>query len=356
VDSLDYEENLLHTLAWYRRAFLYYYHWLDTGDSHAFRTWSEASATFRKAKREHVSAYEKNLDFPAYNFYAADAGMAHALRSRSMAWLARVVLILTAGLFLAGSRFFQDRSPSWPGKKGVKAIWYNLTRPWGPFHPKERSRADLILLYLVPYSLIAMGLVIFSSFLSPHFAIGMGLSLCVFVVSLRALCRGNPGAGVSLQASVAGSVLCLSALFMAVVSVRGPLCFWYLCWASPSFRISFLSLCVGAFLWMFFVLYAVFRKTCNATGLCAIGNLLMVFGAVLGFNAVVIGAIGLEVFLTALNNELAVLPLSLSKVLGITTHFNINPSLPTHGVVCGAVLACGGCLLRRFGNHGGLLE
>jgi hypothetical protein len=150
---------------------------------------------------------------------------------------------------------------------------------------------------------------------------------------------------------MAGSLLCLTCLFMAVVSVRGPLYFWYLSWASPFFRVSFLMLCIAGFLWLFFALYAVSKNAYKAMAVDVIGNFFVALGAVLVFNGILTGVIGLETFLTAINNQMAVLPLSLSKVLGITTHLNMNPSLPTYGAACGVVLACGGWILRRLGHR-----
>jgi hypothetical protein len=350
-DSLDYEENLLQTLAWYRKAFLYYYHWLDTGNSDSYAKWTRAYASFRKAKREHLSTYDKNLDFPAYNFFAADAGMAHALRSKSMAWLARALLILTAVVFLAGSGFFQDRMPSWPGKKGLKALRLHGGSPWDAASLDAMCRADVMAVYVVPFFLITMGLLVFSSFLSPYFVAWIVLSLGVFVVCQRALYPGNPAGGIPLQAALAGTLLCQLGLILAVVSIRGPLYFWYLSWASPVFRVSFLTLGIAGFLWMLFSLYTVSRNAYKATTLYTFANLCVALGAVLVLNGVVIGVLGLETFLTGINNQMAVLPLSLSKVLGLTTHLNMSPGLPTYGAAFGAILMVGGWVARTFSRH-----
>jgi hypothetical protein len=329
--SLDYEENLLRTLAWYRKAFLYYYRWLDTGDSEAYRKWTEAHSRFREAKGEHLMIYGKDLDFPAYNFFAADMGMAIAARSVSMAWTARIILILIGGLMLAGS-----------------GLWVT---PWNPFRPKEVSDADRVLVHLLPYALVTAGLLVFSSFLSHRFVVWILLSFAAFAIPLRVLQRQHAAAGLSLQAAVAGSLLFLTGITMAVVSIRGPLYFWFKFWESPLFRIVFLSLCMACILWMCFSLYAVSRKAMGNGAPRAIGMLSIAFGAVLGFNGFAAEVIGPEAFVTSLNNDMAVLPLSLSKILGMATHLNINPDLPKYAMACGAILVLGGWILLRFGKR-----
>ena len=55
---------------------------------------------------------------------------------------------------------------------------------------------------------------------------------------------------------------------------------------------------------------------------------------------------GLEKTLTAINDEMAVLPLGLSRILGITTHLGIPLELPIYLMAVGALfLAFGGLLL-----------
>jgi len=54
---------------------------------------------------------------------------------------------------------------------------------------------------------------------------------------------------------------------------------------------------------------------------------------------------GLEQAITRLNNEMAVLPLGLSLILGIVTHLDIPRSLPLMMMAMGAALAVVGSLL-----------
>ncbi|MEZ4770766.1 MAG: hypothetical protein R2844_20395 [Caldilineales bacterium] len=103
------------------RAFLRYYQWLDTGDPAAC-AWKDALGRYQTLKTEHLDLYDGDRDFPAYNFFAADIGMAHAQRAQAMAWLARLWLVLMLAMLLAGSG-------SWRG---------GLPRQGRPAHPGRR--------------------------------------------------------------------------------------------------------------------------------------------------------------------------------------------------------------------------
>jgi hypothetical protein len=58
---------------------------------------------------------------------------------------------------------------------------------------------------------------------------------------------------------------------------------------------------------------------------------------------------GLEQAITRLNNEMAVLPLGLSLILGIVTHLDIPRALPLMMMAMGAALALVGGLLTLPG-------
>jgi hypothetical protein len=349
--SLNYEENLFETLAWYRRAFLYHYHWLDTGDPQSYRIWREAYAKFGDVKRIHLSTYGNSMDFPAYNFYAADAGMDHAKRSTQMIWVARCLLIAALGLFFAGSRAIQDRTDFHRGKRGLRALWVALFKPWAFSDQGQWFSADRFFVCMLPLMLIGLSLLTFSSFLSPHFFGWIFSCVVVFVSTLTFTHRSEARSTLPLQAAVLAPTLGLAVLFMAVISVRGPLYLWYVFWTSPGFRILFLSVGIGCMFWMGFTVFAVAQTVFKASALQSAGNLLIAVGAVVLLNASLAGAIGLEAFLTALNDEMAVIPLSLSRVLGITTHLNINPHVSSDWTMGGALLGAVGWVMTRIERH-----
>jgi len=59
---------------------------------------------------------------------------------------------------------------------------------------------------------------------------------------------------------------------------------------------------------------------------------------------------GLERALTTINDQMAVLSLGLSRILGITTHLDIPLSLPSYLIGLGLALAAVGILLRLSGR------
>lgn len=73
--SLEYQESLFLALAWYRKALLTHYEWLDTGERAARREWRASADRFRNAAHTHATAYAGDLDFPAYDFEPALAGL-----------------------------------------------------------------------------------------------------------------------------------------------------------------------------------------------------------------------------------------------------------------------------------------
>lgn len=199
-----------------------------------------------------------------------------------------------------------------------------------------------------PFVLFCCALLTFSSFLSIYFPAWTLLSVIVFSTSLLLLSPGDIFARLSLAAAIAAPLLCLTALFMAVVSVRGPLYFWFLFWTGPSFRLLFFCLGAALLLWLFFALYATARSISAISGGTDLGMLLIAVGTVFISKGLIVRFLGLEECLTVLNNEMTILPLSLSKVLGITTHLNIDPNLPSYVTVFGLVLAVIGWAIRNL--------
>ena len=197
---------------------------------------------------------------------------------------------------------------------------------------------------MLPFGLIALCYLTFSSFLSPQYALLTLVLLGVFVVSLLLLNWRKPR--LLWLAALAASLLLPTALLTLTVAVRGPGFFWFNFWTNPAGRTVFVTLDVAAILWMFFVLYAVQRTWLDRPVLRTLGNLLLAVGATLVALGLVPALAGLEKTLTAINDEMAVLPLGLSRILGITVHLGIPLELPVVMMAAGAaLLAVGGLLL-----------
>lgn len=311
--SLDYEENLFETLAWYRKTFLYYYRWLDTGDAQVRQEWIASHKIFEQKKDLHLDKYGNDFNLPAYNFFAAEAGLAHAQRSGIMIRIARALMLVSVLLL-----------PTC-------------------FRPVDRCRLVWILLQVC---CIAAGALVFSSFLSTVFPV---LCLACIFILLSEFGLSYWEKGLS-PAPIFGSLIIPVFLFnmflMATLSIRGPVYFWFLFWTMPAFRMltAFLIFMSGFLaLFLFFTASAsVYRKTFAQ----AFGNMLFAFGMMM---IIIGGAIHLEKlenYLTTLNNELAVLPLCLSKILGITVNLNISQELSFHGMLAGVLLMTVGYGLR----------
>ena len=342
--------------------------------------------------------------------------MAHAQRAEAIAWLARLWLLIMALLLLAGSGPIARHTPDYPGKTGLRAVWLALTSPWACHTLPPARAADWLTGVVLPFGLIALCYLTFSSFLSLQYALLTLVMLGVFVVSLSLLnWRRTRLLRMQWLAALAASLLLPTALLTAAVAVRGPGYFWLNFWTNAAGRTLFVTLNVAAIAWMFFVLYAVQRASLGRSVLQALGNLVLAVGAVflaLGLvrgchrparrapcrticmsgpptrwptpwqraprqrpqvmeagsaqpagQLVVVGApttpelasakpesaealAGLEKTLTAINDEMAVLPLGLSRILGITTHLGIPLELPIYLMAVGALfLAFGGLLL-----------
>jgi len=333
--SLDYEESLFETLAWYRRAFLRYYQWLDTGDAAAFSDWRDSYARFQELAEDHLARFGEDLDFPAYNFFSADAGMAIAERGPTMAWLARVLLFLSGLLLLLGCGPLYRHLPDFPGKRGLRALWLGWTT--APDCMPAFGRVDWLLVVLRPALVLALGYLTLSSFLSPRFLVLMVIVVGVFSGLLLLLTRsGERG---RLAGALFGSLVLLNVLPLAAAAVRGPFYLWLRFLTNPTFRAAFTAAGGAVGLWALRAVYRTQVKAGGAPSLSPLGKILIAGGGTLLALGAVTAGVGLERAITALNNELLILPPALSLILGITTHLQIPTALPywTIGVAAGII-------------------
>jgi hypothetical protein len=331
LESLAYQENLFSTLAWYRQAFLNHYRWLDTGEAAAYRSWRTAAEQFRAARDGHVAAYRNNLDFPAFAFFDADTGMAHAERGPLMMWLARGLLVLAAAVLLVGHR-----------RRPVRGVG----------HADGDFAGTAWIAALGPLLLVLAAHLVFSAFLSPAYILVVGLVLaCTLGVLLVPNRRRSPRA---LLVRVSRALLLGTTVLLAVVAVRGPLYLWYGFWIRDGFRAMLFALGAMAGGWILLVSYRALRRDASRPAAQALGLTGMAVGAPVLALGALLQAVGLERAITTLNDELAILPMGLSRILGITTHLNIPLDLPLHVIGFGAALSGIGLLLiaaRPAGRH-----
>ncbi len=119
LGSLDYMEDLFHTLAWYRRFLFQFYGWLDGGGDSA--PWQASLGTVRERMAAHEGRFQGNLDFPAYDFREARTGLVLAERSgatRTAAWVTLGLLVLALGAVVARGGAGQLLRPWEEGRVG----------------------------------------------------------------------------------------------------------------------------------------------------------------------------------------------------------------------------------------------
>jgi|GEM_PF-413978 len=336
--SLAYERNLFATLAWYRSAFLRYYQWLDSGDRGAHTAWRDAYQQYEQRRMDHEAQYGANLDFPAFNFFAAEAGLAHAQRALAMARLARLLLAALLFMLLAGSGVVARRTRAYPGKTGLQAVWQALVSPFRRRELSTPALADWLAATALPFTLIALVYLTFSSFLSPHYALLTLLMLGGFLGALFLFNLSQRGR-LAWIAALPAALLPPTLLLAAVIGLRGPGGFWYQFWTDAAWRTAFVTFDVVAIGWMLAVLYGALRCQVGRPALAALGQLLAAGGVTLALLGLVPALFGLEQMLTALNDEMVVLPPGLSRILGITVHLDIPLELPVYMLAAGGVLA-----------------
>nr|BFE66347.1 hypothetical protein GCM10020063_108730 [Dactylosporangium thailandense] len=335
LDTLAYETDLFRTLGAYRTMVLRHAQWLDTGSASARTAWQDAEGRYRAAHDAHVARYGGDVDLPAYNFTAADIGATRADRDPLMAVLARILLGLVVLLLLVGA---VGRST------GMRALWLGATRPWrlADLAPLP-SRLDRLLVIAIPVAALVLSRLVYTWFAAPaHLVVSLGGWL-LFALTARVLAgRRDP---FHLWAAIGGVAMLRTVILLAAMILRGPGGYWFAFWADPVRRSVYVSIAFAAFAWLFVAValvlrdrYSLPRRRATAVVLAGIGMPLVVLGGL-------VSALGLERSLTIWNDQMALLPWGLSRILGITVYLGIPTFLPEAAVALGAVLLCAAALL-----------
>ena len=335
VDTLDFQLNLFETLGAYRTMFLRYAQWLDTGDPDARAAWEAARERYVEARDAHVARYGDDVDLPAFRFPAADIGLDRAERDAAMAWLARVLLALLVGAVLVGA--FSRRSSA------LRALWVGMTRPWRVGDLPPPSTPDRVLVWALPALALVLSRAAYSWFASPaHLTLTLG-SWLLFVVALRALLGGaDPYA---LWAALGGAAMLRTLILLAGTVSRGPGRYWFNFWTDPPARGVYVTAAFAAFLWVFAAAYHALRGAYGLSARHASGRVLVAGGTPVAVFGGVAAGMGLERALTVWNDQMALLPWGLSRILGITVFLDIPPWLPKAATVAGVALVAAGALL-----------
>jgi hypothetical protein len=336
LDTLDYQVDLFTTLGAYRTTVLRHAQWLDTGDATARDTWHAAATRYERASAAHVARYGDDLDLPAYHLTAAGLGLDRADRDEPMAWLARGLLVAVLAAFAVGA--VTRRSVA------LLALWTGATRPWRLGADLAPTRLDRVLVWVVPAAAVVLSRGVFTWFAAPaHLVVVLGAWL-VFGVVLRLLV--GPVDPFVLAAAVGGLALLRTVLLLAALALRGPGHYWFDFWTDPTVRSLYITVGFAAFLGVFVVAYTALRTGMGRRA--AGGRVLVASGAPLLVLGGLLAVIGLEQALTWWNDQLALLPWGLSRILGITVYLEIPAVLPLVVAGVGAVLVLAGAALSRF--------
>lgn len=316
--SLDYEENLFETLAYHKKFLLEYYEWLDLGGKDRKAEWENALDEYQAAKSVHMEKYGNNLSFPAYNFEMADTGAIQAKRTDVAVWAARALLVVLI-LFIA--RVLLIRSES---KSGIKIPAF--------------------------LSIFTFGMLeAFTSFGAPLFVLTTGVPVLLYFTGLRFLVfSGSRRSGYALSLI---PVLALMGIVLSVVSVRGPYYFWYNIWTSGGFRLALAASAAFLLLSHFYLVYQLAGRTLRARALT--GRMLFLTSSLVTLYSLVYVVFGIDNVMGWLNDEILMMPVMVSRVLGFSTHLDFLVDIILFVVKAGAVIAFTGLVLSSFRSSGG---
>ncbi|MCK4751676.1 MAG: hypothetical protein KAT15_31685 [Bacteroidales bacterium] len=323
IASVEYEIELFRLLDYYRQFFMNYYRWIDTGDPRAKTAYKVAMGQCKAVMNYHGEKYGGDLSTLGMDFDEAATGIEVAEQTPSSVRWARVTVFVAIFLLIMGiPGFIRDRAH----QKFAGSLYFDaLFRPYlvsrlNAYHSTGRLAVFLVILYL-------LALVIFSSFSSLLFPLSMGLLSLTFALILAIFMNKGRDFTKILVTIMAPKMIIIS-FILVIVAIRGPMYFWYQIWLSDLFKIIFLSVFIMLLFRKFQIYVIMGRKWShrNMTGAAAL--VFMVFGVQLLLAGLALQLFGLEESLTALNNDLLVLPRGLSKIMGITTHLGIPLKLP----------------------------
>ncbi|WP_173922938.1 hypothetical protein [Agromyces sp. Marseille-P2726] len=347
LDTLEYQASTYAMLGDYREMFLRQAQWHDTGEQSAHDAWDAARRAFEASAAAHQAAYAGDPYYPAYNLVAAQLGVDRAERDLPMAWAARILLVLVAAWIAYGIAAGAARA-GWPGARAARALWVGATRPWRAAEATEGlTRVDRALVVGVPALALVASRGIQTWFLAPsHLAVSLG-AWAVFVLVLLFALRSRSAWPV--LAAVGGAAMLRVLLLLVVLAPTGPGGYWFHFWTDPLARSAYVTVAFAAFGWVI---------VAGAWGLAgqigvrrAVATVVAAVGAVLAIIGAIIGLIGLEAALTLWNDEMALLPWGLSRILGISVYLDIPADTAWWVAGAGAVLVVVGSLVALSGGR-----
>ncbi|MET0415982.1 MAG: hypothetical protein ABW022_08180 [Actinoplanes sp.] len=331
LGALDYQADLYGALGAYRTMVLRRAQWQDTGAG--FDQWQTARHAYAKARAAHVARYGADLDLPAYNFTAADLGSERFDRDPAMAVAARILLVLLVVSMLVPWRPLRD-------------LWRAAIMPWRATGPPTRAARWVVIVF--PAAVLVASREIFTWFAAPaHLLVTLG-AWALFALIARLLVRGRDP--YALWTVIGGVALLRTVLLLAVLAVRGPGHYWFGFWTDPVARTAYVTAGFALFAWLFVAVGEVLRTRYGLSRRRVVGAVVLAAGVPVLALGVLLWSVGLERALTVWNDQMALLPWGLHRILGIVTYLGIPPRLPVWLVVAGAVLSASGLAARVSGG------
>jgi len=295
--------DVLRLKDYYSQFFLYYYHWLDSGDLQSAVKYKLALGQC-KATLEYTS--EKLIDDPAVSFTEYEE-MMHLMRiadqgSRTVRW-ARVLLVFLLFLLLMGIPGF-IRSSGY--KRFAASLYFDaLFRPHrisdlNHWHSVKRTALAFLAVYF-------LGIMIFFSFVSWKIPLLVGM-LGLLPAGLLVLFSGQPGRWAEVLLSFLAPKMLILILILGIIAPRGTVYFWHLLWVSEPFRLIFISLLFMLLFRKFHVYMILARKWSHRRSPGSVSMLCLAVGIQLLIAGICFYIFGTEESLRALNRELLLVP------------------------------------------------
>jgi hypothetical protein len=207
------------------------------------------------------------------------------------------------------------------------------------------GRGDRVLLVAVPAIALVASRSIQTWFLAPsHLLVTLGAWL-VFVLVLVLVLRRRSAWPV--LAAVGGAAILRVMLLLVVLAPTGPGGYWFHFWTDPLARSAYITVAFAAFGWV--IVAGAWALAMRLGALRAVGAVVAAVGAVLAVFGGLIGLIGLEAALTAWNDEMALLPWGLSRILGISVYLDIPADTAWWAAIAGVVLVAVGAAIVALG-------
>lgn len=348
--ALAYEAHTLTLLSAYREMFLRQAQWHDTLLPDVYAQWHAARDAYVALADDHLERFEGDVAHPAWNLTAAQLGVDRADRDLTMAWLARILLLLALAWVVIGMLAARTRLVAKPGAAAARASWIASTRPW---RARESTlgmlQLDRWLLLVVPVALLVGTRAVQTSFLSwSHLLVVLGAWL-LFALTVRLVVgRRSPW---PVMAAVGGVVVLRCSVTLFALSFSGPGGYWFGFWTDPVARVVYIAVAFSLFVWVFVAAGWALAAQLGARRAC--GAVLAGVGVGLALPAAVVGTLGLERSLALWNDELGLLPWGLARILGITTYLEIPDGTAWYAALAGLVIAAVGGPLALPGRGRG---